>query len=90
MQLVYLPSDLTFVIQENPAAALEDLEKPGVYEELHYVLLRYEDAYQYQNIFGPLVKLEAEYDNKLKESLINWHLFIKCLVYSCHIGRKSI
>ena len=29
---------------------------------------RYEDAYQYQNIFGPLVKLEAEYDRKLKEA----------------------
>ena len=29
---------------------------------------RYQDAYQYQNIFGPLVKLEADYDRKLKES----------------------
>lgn len=29
---------------------------------------RYEDGYQYQNIFGPLVKLEADYDKKLKES----------------------
>ena len=28
----------------------------------------YEDAYQYQNIFGPLVKLEADYDKNLKES----------------------
>ncbi len=32
------------------------------------VLLRYDDGYQYQNIFGPLVKLEADYDKKLKES----------------------
>ena len=31
-------------------------------------LPRYQDAYQYQNIFGPLVKLEADYDRKLKES----------------------
>ena len=31
-------------------------------------MVRYEDAYQYQNIFGPLVKLEADYDRKLKES----------------------
>jgi regulator of nonsense transcripts 1 len=30
--------------------------------------LRYEDAYQYQNIFGPLVKIEADYDKRLKES----------------------
>lgn len=31
-------------------------------------LFRYEDAYQYQNIFGPLVKIEADYDKKVKES----------------------
>ena len=29
---------------------------------------RYEDAYQYQNIFGPLVKIEADYDKRLKEA----------------------
>lgn len=46
------------------------MEKPGVDEEPQHVLLRYEDAYQYQNIFGPLVKLEADYDKKLKESQV--------------------
>lgn len=51
---------------------MEDLEKPGVDEEPQHVLLRYEDAYQYQNIFGPLVKLEADYDKKLKESQVTW------------------
>ena len=35
-----------------------------------YIICRYEDAYQYQNIFGPLVKLEADYDKKLKESQV--------------------
>lgn len=30
--------------------------------------LRYEDAYQYQNVFGPLIKLEAEYDKYMKEA----------------------
>lgn len=58
------------LLQENPSATLEDLEKPGVDEEPQHVLLRYEDAYQYQNIFGPLVKLEADYDKKLKESQV--------------------
>lgn len=33
-------------------------------------VFRYEDAYQYQNIFGPLVKMEADYDKKLKESQV--------------------
>lgn len=58
------------MLQDNPGATLEDLEKPGVDEEPQHVLLRYEDAYQYQNIFGPLVKLEADYDKKLKESQV--------------------
>lgn len=57
-------------LKDNPTATLEDLEKPGVDEEPQHVLLRYEDAYQYQNIFGPLVKLEADYDKKLKESQV--------------------
>lgn len=60
-----------FSCQDNPSATLEDLEKPGVDEEPQHVLLRYEDAYQYQNIFGPLVKLEADYDKKLKESQVS-------------------
>ncbi|KAL6052356.1 ATP-dependent helicase NAM7 [Balamuthia mandrillaris] len=54
--------------KSNPDAKLEDLEKPGVDDDPHPVLLKYEDAYQYQNIFGPLVKLEADYDKKMKEA----------------------
>ena len=29
---------------------------------------RAQDAYQYQNIYGPLVKYEADYDKQMKES----------------------
>lgn len=54
--------------RDNPSATLEDLEKPGVDDEPQSIILRYEDAYQYQNIFGPLVKIEADYDKRLKES----------------------
>ncbi|PCH35143.1 ATP dependent helicase [Wolfiporia cocos MD-104 SS10] len=54
--------------RDNANATLEDLEKPGVDDEPQPILLRYEDAYQYQNIFGPLVKTEADYDKRLKES----------------------
>lgn len=54
--------------RENANATLEDLEKPGVDDEPQPIMLRYEDAYQYQNIFGPLVKIEADYDKRLKES----------------------
>jgi len=56
------------LFKENVDATFQDLEKPGVDEEPQQVLLRYEDGYQYQNIFGPLVKMEADYDKKLKES----------------------
>ncbi|XP_022737002.1 regulator of nonsense transcripts 1 homolog [Durio zibethinus] len=52
----------------NPDASLEDLEKPGVDDEPQPVALKYEDAYQYQNVFAPLIKLEADYDKMMKES----------------------
>ena len=54
--------------RDNANATLEDLQKPGVDDEPQSILTRYEDAYQYQNIFGPLVKIEADYDKRLKES----------------------
>ena len=37
-------------------------------EEPRQVEMKYEDAYQYQNVFGPLVKMEADYDRQMKES----------------------
>lgn len=53
----------------RPEATWEDLERPGGQDdEPQPVALRYEDAYQYQNVFGPLVKLEADYDKLMKES----------------------
>ena len=52
---------------------------------------RYDDAYQYQNIFGPLVKLEADYDKRLKESqtqdniVVRWDVGLnkKRIAYFC-------
>ncbi|OCF54648.1 ATP-dependent helicase [Kwoniella mangroviensis CBS 10435] len=54
--------------RDNPDARLEDAEAQSGEEEMQPILLRYEDAYQYQNIFGPLVKIEADYDKRMKES----------------------
>ncbi|RVX66752.1 Regulator of nonsense transcripts 1 [Exophiala mesophila] len=55
--------------KDNANATITDLEKPNsTDDEPSAVLLRYDDAYQYQNVFGPLVKIEADYDRKLKES----------------------
>ncbi|KAL7245496.1 hypothetical protein ACSBR2_000766 [Camellia fascicularis] len=56
------------VKKTNPDATLEELEKPGVDVEPQPVALKYEDAYQYQNVLAPLIKLEADYDKMMKES----------------------
>lgn len=63
--------------KENEKATLDDVDKPGVDEEPPGILLRYEDAYQYQNILGPLVKVEADYDRKLKESQTQTDLVVR-------------
>ncbi|GAA5919770.1 hypothetical protein JCM1841_005847 [Sporobolomyces salmonicolor] len=63
--------------RENAQATLEDLEKPGVDDEPQPILLRYEDAYQYQNIFGPLVKIEADYDKRLKEAQTQENIVVR-------------
>ncbi|KAK4697556.1 regulator of nonsense transcripts 1, partial [Phenoliferia sp. Uapishka_3] len=63
--------------KDNAAATIEDLEKVGVDDEPQPILLRYEDAYQYQNIFGPLVKIEADYDKRLKESQTQEALIVR-------------
>eukprot|EP00434_Breviolum_minutum_P014951 symbB.v1.2.013182.t1/scaffold927.1/size151520/2 len=55
----------------NPDATIEDLDGksgPGMEDDPQPVMLRYEDAYQYQHVFAPLVKMEADYDKKVKES----------------------
>jgi len=55
------------VWKTKPDATLEDCDQPGTDDELATVQLQYEDAYQYQNIFGPLVKYEADTDKQMKE-----------------------
>ncbi|KAJ7600157.1 RNA helicase-domain-containing protein [Mycena floridula] len=58
--------------RDSANATLEDL---GVDDEPQPILLRYEDAYQYQNIFGPLIKIEAsqrEWDLGLNQKRVAW------------------
>lgn len=55
--------------KEDANATVDDLEKnEQIDDEPHPVLLKYDDPYHYQNIFGPLVKMESDYDKKLKEA----------------------
>ncbi|KAA0170315.1 hypothetical protein FNF28_01543 [Cafeteria roenbergensis] len=58
--------------RENADASLHDLLAAGegglaVTDAPGDVLLRYEDAYHYQNVLAPLVELEASEDRRLKE-----------------------
>lgn len=63
--------------RENPEATLLDLDKPGVDEEVNAALLQYDDGYHFQNILAPLVKLEAEYDRKMKENQKQENLVVR-------------
>jgi len=64
--------------KDNVNATIQDLEKnAGIDDEPAPVLLRYDDAYQYQNVFGPLVKIEADYDRKLKEAQSQDNLIVR-------------
>ena len=54
--------------QTNPKANHDDLNGKVVEELIDRVKLRYHDGYEYQQTFNPLIRLEAEYDKKMKES----------------------
>ena len=54
--------------KENPSAKLDESVKKTAGPLLPRVPLRFEDSNQYVQIFEPLIKLEAEYDKKIKEA----------------------
>ncbi|KAL0592100.1 hypothetical protein ABG067_000753 [Albugo candida] len=79
--------------RENPLATLEDVDRPGVDDEVAPVLERYDDGYHYQNIFAPLVKMESDYDRKMKEAQtqdnvhVRWDLGLnkkRNAIFSCN------
>ncbi|CAK7204547.1 ATP-dependent RNA helicase [Sporothrix eucalyptigena] len=64
--------------KDNADATVQDLEsKASVDDDPPPVLLKYEDPYHYQNVFGPLVKMESDYDKKLKEAQSEDNLVIR-------------
>jgi regulator of nonsense transcripts 1 len=72
----------------NPLATLESIESDqGSEEDITPTLLRYEDAFHYQNLFGPLVQLEAEYDKKVKESSTQTGIVVK---WDVGLNRKKL
>lgn len=64
--------------KDNANATVEDLERGNIVDDdPQPVLLKYDDPYHYQNIFGPLVKMESDYDKKLKEAQSEDNLVIR-------------
>lgn len=57
--------------KQDPHATFGDLNKPEVLEdsEVTPTLHQYDDGFHYQNILAPLVKMEADYDRQMKETL---------------------
>lgn len=57
--------------KNEPEARFVDLDRPDIVEdeEMAPILLQYEDGFHYQNVLAPLVKIEADYDRQMKESL---------------------
>ncbi|RHY41986.1 hypothetical protein DYB34_011739 [Aphanomyces astaci] len=70
-------SQIAKLEEDHPQATLEDLDRPGVDDEPNSVQEHYDDGYQYQNIFGPLVKMESDHDKKMKESQTQDNVFVR-------------
>jgi regulator of nonsense transcripts 1 len=65
--------------KNEPEANFADLDRPDVLEneDMQPTLLQYEDGYHYQNVLAPLVKIEADYDRQMKESLTEEHISVR-------------
>ena len=59
---------MNYFVNYYDSLSEELMKKELLEEESLPVQLRYEDAYSYQNIYTPLIKLEADYDKSIKES----------------------
>ncbi|CCK69670.1 ATP-dependent RNA helicase NAM7 KNAG_0C05720 [Huiozyma naganishii CBS 8797] len=62
--------------RSNRDATINDIETTEEQESIAPLLLRYQDAYEYQRSYGPLIKLEADHDKQLKESQALEHISV--------------
>ncbi|KAL3893754.1 MAG: hypothetical protein SGARI_007958, partial [Bacillariaceae sp.] len=65
--------------KNEPEAMFADLDRPDILEteEMQPTLSQYEDGFHYQNVLAPLVKIEADYDRQMKESLTEEHASVR-------------
>lgn len=73
----------------NAAAAANNRGLTPLTEDANLApaLIRYEDAIHYQNIFGPLVQAEAEFDKKVRENLTQHNITIR---WDVGLNRKRL
>jgi len=77
------------------AEAIEDEVAQKAKDMPHPVLPSYEDAFQYQDIFGPLVRMEADNDKSLKEAqsqegiIVRWDVGLSSKPVACFSFPRS-
>lgn len=75
--------------------AMEDEAVRKAQEMPHPVLSSYEDAFHYQDIFGPLVRMEADNDKSLKEAqsqegiIVRWDVGLSSKPVACFSFPRS-
>lgn len=63
--------------RENEQTTLADLQGSAAEEDLVKTQQVYQDAYEYQRIFSPLITIEAEYDRKIRESQVQHGVVVR-------------
>ena len=86
--------------KSRPDATFDDLDHEKLPEDdVAAVSLRYHDGYHYQNVLAPLVKLEADFDKRARESQSRDNISVRwdrglsrkhVAVFSLHSAKSSI
>jgi hypothetical protein len=64
-------------LQANADAEIEDLNHPGFDIDAEPIRYFYTDAYEYEQIFKPLIDLESENDRRMKEGCAHHGVRVK-------------
>lgn len=65
---------LESVWKSDPDATLQNVQAEKAQQDVPRVALHYADAFEYQNVLGPLVQMEADYDKVLlAHTHHDWH-----------------
>lgn len=81
-------SKLEDLWKQNPNAELVDLENPATADDEPLpVQFQYDDAVHYQKVLGPLIRLEADHDKRMKESQTKHNISLR---WESSLNRKPV